>query len=66
MSSNIELLLQLYRNGDIPLDELRKGIRALNVPEALPASSAPSASPPLAPPASPPTGLPSEKRAKRN
>ena len=64
MRSNIELLLQLYRNGDFPLDELRKGIR--NVPEALPASSAPSASPPLAPPASPPTGLPSEKRAKRN
>ena len=51
MSSNIELLLQMYRNGDIPLDELRKGIRALNVPEA---PSASSASPLLALPEPPP------------
>lgn len=32
MSSNIEYLLQLHRNGVITNDDLRQGIRALNEP----------------------------------
>ena len=61
MSSRIEYLIQLHCNGVISDDDLRKGIRALNVPEGSPpVPPAPLAAP--APPASPP----SEKRANRN
>ena len=67
MSSSIEYLIQLHRNGVISDNDLRKGIRALNVPET-PSTPTSKASPlaPIASPASPPTGLSSEKRAKRN
>ena len=60
-------MIQLHRNGVISDDDLRKGIRALNVPET-PSTPTSKASPltPTASPASPPTGLSPEKSAKRN
>ena len=33
MSSNIEYLIQLYHDGVFTIDDLKKGIRALNLPD---------------------------------
>ena len=40
--SNIEYLIQLHRSGIITDDDLKTGIRSMNVPETTPASPAPA------------------------